>query len=156
MRVQVSTIVEGVDPKAAARWWSDFREGRVDHGFIPGHRRRIVSRDADKVVMEEETKILGLRVFKERTTAWPDELEVRFAGTNNFAHFDGAYTFDAAEGGTRIGLDATVTLHRPLEWTDVAAKHVVAAILRADLRLHAKEMRSDLSGGRRNASRRRA
>lgn len=144
MRIQVSTHVAGIDPAAAARWWSDFREGGSDHAFIPGHRRRIVARNADSVVMDEETKLLGLRVFHERTTAWPDKDEVRFAGRNNFAHFDGAYTFDAEGGGTRIALDATVTLHKPLEWTDAAAKLLVAAILRADLAYHAKGMRGDL------------
>ena len=147
MRIQVHTFVRGVEPGAAARWWADFREGGADHGFIPGHRRRIVSRDAESVVMEEETKLLGSRIFQERTTAWPDELEVRFAGANNFAHFDGAYTFDAERGGTRIGLDATVTLRR-FQWSDVVAKQVATAILKADLAWHAKEMRSDLSGRR--------
>lgn len=156
MRVRIARVVRDVDPDAATAWWSDFREGPDDHGFIPGHRRRILSRGADNVVMEDETRLLGSRVFVERTTVWPDKREVRFAGRNNFGLFDGVYSFEPEGRGTRIVLDATVTLAPHVAWTHVAAWPLVLAILRVDLARHAKEMRSDLLGGKQVARPRRA
>lgn len=137
--------MRGVDPASATRWWSDFQEGRADHAFLPGHRRRIVERAADRIVMEEQTKLLGIRVFHERTTAWPGAREVRFAGRNNFALFDGAYSFHPHANGTKVVLDANVTLRKPIAWTDVAARPVVIGILKADLAAHAREMERDLA-----------
>ena len=156
LQVRLAHVVRDVGSDAAARWWADFQDGRSDHPYIPGHRRRILARAPDSVVMEEETKLLGLRVFTERTTAWPDGREVRFAGRSNFALFDGSYSFEEHPRGTRIVLDANVSLARPLGWADLVARPIVAAILRADLAGHAKDMRSDLIGRRQNARWRRA
>ena len=146
MRIRISKGVPGVDADAAARWWADFRDGHEDHPRIPGHRRRIVARDAGSITMEEETRLAGVRLFFERVTAWPEGREVRFGGRNNFAIFDGAYRFEPDGDGTRIVLEANVQLRRPIEWTDVAAKPLVAGILRADLAAHATDMRRDLKG----------
>lgn len=154
--MRIARVVRDIDPDAATAWWSDFREGHGDHGFIPGHERRILSRGADSVVMEDETKLLGLRLFLERTTVWPDKREVRFAGRNSFGLFDGSYTFEPKGNGTRIVLDATVTLSPSLQWADVAAKPLVLTILRVDLARHAKDMRSDLLAGEQVARPRRA
>ena len=135
--------MRGVPPDQAARWWSDFQDGRHDHAFLPGHRRRIVARAPGSVVMEEEMRILHVTLFRERTTAWPEERTVRFAGRNGFALFEGSYAFEEHPEGTRIVLDATVTLTR-LRWADGAARPLVLVILRADLAAHAKDMRADL------------
>lgn len=144
MQVLLSHVVPDVPPAEVARWWSDFQDGRVDHPFVPGSQRRVVQRGPGHVSMEEETRILGVRVFRETATAWPGDTEVRFAGTNDFATFEGRYVFEPEREGTRIVLHATVRLRRPLAWTERLAKPIVQGILRADLRGHAKELRRDL------------
>lgn len=156
MRVLLSHVVRDVAPEEAARWWSDFREGRDDHRFLPGHRRRILARAPGHVTMEDETRPLGIPLFRETTTAWPSASAVRFVGRSTVAAFEGAYRFEPAAGGTRIELEATITLRRVLRWTDVAARPLVAAILRVDLARHANDMRRDLSVDRQSAPRGRA
>lgn len=144
MHVRVEQTVPGVVPRDAARWWSDFREGRADHAFVPGNERRIVERGASHVTMTERTRWLGITVFRESTTAWPRETEVGFAGQNGLAVFQGTYCFEPASEGTRIVLDANIRLRGGLAWTDVAAKPLAEVILRADLRAHAKDMRREV------------
>lgn len=148
LHIRMGALVHGVAPRDAARWWSDFREGRADHAFLPNTRRRILRRDEGHVSMVEETKLLGLSVFRESTTAWPRETEVRFTGMNNFSSFEGRYAFEPAGADTRIVLDATIRLRRALRWSEIPAKPLVLAILRADLRGHAKDMQQDLNPGR--------
>ena len=146
MHVTLSTIVPGVAPAEALAWWSDFQDGHADHAFVPGAQRRILHRDATSAAMEETTRWLGVRVFRETVTATVEGSSVTFRGTNDFAAFDGSYRFhaDPDSGGTRITLDADIRLKAALRWTEVAAKPVAMAILKADLRGHAKDMQRDL------------
>lgn len=152
----LSHVVEGVSPDEAARWWSDFQEGRHDHPMLPGHERRIVARSDTSVSMIDETRLLGLPLFRERTTAWPEPRRVRFVGVNGFGRFEGSYSFEPAGGATRIVLDARIDLARPWAWGTFAARPVATAILRADLAHHAKELRKDMNAGRQKAGDRRA
>lgn len=147
MRIALSHDVPGVEPAAALAWWSDFREGHADHGFVPGTQRRIHGRAEGETSMEEVTRWLGITVFREHVRARVGEDDVRFAGTNNFSSFDGRYAFEPMPGGTTIRLAADIRLRRGLRWADVAAVPVVEAILRADLRGHAKDMQRELSRG---------
>lgn len=146
MHVSLSSTVPDVPPAEALRWWSDFQDGGHDHRFVPGADRRVVQKDAHSATMEETTRWLGIRVFREGVTAQIGHRDVRFTGTNDFACFDGAYTFEPEGAGTRITLTANIRLKPALRWSDVAAKPLVLAILNADLRGHAKDMRRDLRG----------
>ena len=148
MHVSLSHRVPGVGPDDAARWWSDFQEGEHDHPFVPTNRRRILARGRGSVTMEDEARVLGLRVFRETVTAFPDAREVRFAGQNDFAKFDGRYRFEPDGDGTRIALEAEIHLRQAIAWADVAAKPLVLGILRVDLAGHAKELRRDMKGKR--------
>lgn len=145
MKVDLSVDVPGVAPEAAHAWWSDFREGNTDHPFVPGERRRILEESPTRVVMEDETRWLGVRVFRERTTAEIAPGEVRIQGANGLAAFEGAYRFEAIPGGTRLRLVATVTLRRGLAWSDAWARPLVLAILRVDLRGHARDLEGEMA-----------
>lgn len=148
MHVTLSRLVRGVDPDDAARWWSDFQDGRTDHRFLPMTERRILARGRGSVTMEDVSRVLGVQVFRESVTSYVDAREVRFHGQNDYAAFSGRYAFERAEVGTRIRLDADIRLRRGLAWADVAAKPLVVAILRVDLAGHANDLRRDLKGGR--------
>lgn len=139
--------VPGVTPRAAIAWWSDFQEGRHDHPFLPATRRRILARGSASVTMEEVTRVLGVQIFRESVTARIGEQEVRFAGQNDLARFDGAYAFHEEGDGTRILLDAEIQLKPALRWADVAARPLVLTILKVDLSGHARHMRRELTGG---------
>jgi hypothetical protein len=145
VQVRIERVVAGVSPREATAWWSDFREGPSDHAFLPGSRRVIVERATDHVTMREHA--FGLAW--ELVTAWPGEREVRFVGRNRASTFAGAYRFEEAPGraavGTRIVLEAEITLAKGIAWTDAMARPVVLAMLKADLAGHAKEMRKDLA-----------
>lgn len=145
MHVRIERVVPGVAPRDAAAWWSDFREGPTDHAFFPGSRREIVERGPTHVTMRER----AAGIAWELVTAWPGEREVRFTGRNRASSFEGSYRFEEAEGGTRIVLDALITLRRPIAWTDRLARPAVLAMLKADLRGHAREMARDLGPARR-------
>lgn len=140
VHVRLSSDVEGVDPVAAARWWGDFREGHTDHRFFPGSSRSIVERGPTHVTLQES--VAGLPW--ESVTAWPGERGVRFVGRNHASTFEGQYTFEAMSDGTRIHLDATIELRKSVRWADAIARPAVVALLRADLKGHAKEMARDL------------
>jgi hypothetical protein len=140
VHVRIERLVAGVAPRDATAWWSDFREGPSDHAFFPGSRRDIVERGPDHVTMRER----AVGIAWELVTAWAGEREVRFVGRNRAASFSGAYRFEEAPTGTRIVLEADITLAKPIRWTDAAAKPAVLALLKADLRGHAREMEKDL------------
>lgn len=144
LHIEISLTVPRVAPSDAARWWSDFQEGRHDHPFAPGTRRVIIERAEGRVVMRDVTPLLGMRLFDETTTAYPHGREVRFHGENGLATFEGAYIFAPADDGTRIRLVSDVRLRRGLAWSGFAARPIIHAVLRADLRGHAKEMQRDI------------
>lgn len=148
MRIQMEDKARGVAPDAAVAWWSDFREGAVDHAFLPGARRRILRRDGADVTMEDEMGVGPVRLFHERARATTDGRAVRFSGTNSFGSFEGAYLFGEAPEGTAIRLEATVRLRKGLRWSDAAAKPLAELALRHDLRQHAAAMERDLGTGR--------
>lgn len=148
MRIALHSDVPGVPPDAALAWWSDFQEGPTDHAFVPGQRRTLLGRDADGARMRDETRVLGVLLFRETTTARVETDRVTFDGRNTVSRFVGAYVFSPLDpGGTRITLDAEVTLKPPLGWTRPLARRVATAILRADLSHHARDMAHDLGKG---------
>ena len=143
VRIEIERLARGVAPAQAAAWWGDFRDGREDHRFLPGTTRRVIATTGG-VRLEEETRLLGARVWRESSDVRVAPGEVAFHGRNPFASFQGRYLFEPAPGGTRVRLVADVALVRPLAWTDAAARGIVAAILRADLHGHVTQMRRDL------------
>lgn len=148
MHVDIARHVPRVAPERALAWWTDFQDGRADHGFLPRVERRVHERDAAHARMSDRFRILGLELFREDVRAWRDGSVVRFEGANNFAEFTGAYSFEPADGpggsGTRIRLEADIELKKTLRPLAVPAKPLVRAILVADLRGHAREMARDL------------
>lgn len=139
MRLHASQHVAGVSPQHALAWWSDFREGRTDHGWLPGERRRILERRDGAVTMEDR-----FLLFRERTTATAEPGLVRFRGTNSVSEFEGTYRFEPADGGTRIVLDAEVSLRKGLRWSEAVARPVAQRLVEADLRGHARDLAREL------------
>jgi len=142
MRIEIAALAEGVEARAAAAWWGDFRSD--DHRFLPGTTRRVTPGQPGAFHLEEETRILGVPLWRETSTAHVKEDAVRFRGQNALARFEGRYTFEPHARGTRVRLVADVHLAKPLAWTDALARPVVEQILRADLRGHLRQMSGDL------------
>lgn len=139
VRIQLSRHVRGVTPDRAHAWWSDFREGRTDHGWIPGERRRILSRNGNEVQMEDS--IRGM--FRERTTATVEANAVRFRGENSLASFAGAYSFAPDGDGTSIALDVELELRRGLGWTSWIARPIAKLVIGMDLAGHARDIEKE-------------
>lgn len=136
MDVALWALAPGVAPRDALAWWFDFREGRTDHRFLGVPvRRRILARSPDEVEMEDRAPL-----FRERTHARRGADAVVFSGVNTFSRFAGAYRFEAAPGGTRIALKATIALRGALRPGLPIARPLVRAILQRDLDGHAREL----------------
>lgn len=144
MRVEIEDLARGVDPKAAAAWWGDFRSGRDDHAFVPGATRRVTPAQPGAFHLEEETRLLGVTVWRETSTAHVGTDEVRFRGHNALARFEGRYAFEPDAKGTRVRLVADIRLAKMLAWSDAVARPIVEQILEADLRGHLRQMTRDL------------
>lgn len=141
MEVTLSGLARHVAPGDAMDWWFDFREGATDHRFLGVPvRRRILARSPEEVEMEDRAPL-----FREQTLAWREANAVRFEGTNTFSSFRGAYRFEAEGAHTRITLEATIDLRRPLRLGAPLAPPVARALLRRDLEGHARELEADRS-----------
>lgn len=141
VRFDLTELARGVAPDQALAWWTDFREGRADHGFVPGQKRRILGRAKDgAVTMEDKSAFI-----REVTTARVEADRVVFEGVNTFSRFVGSYQFSSAEKGTIVRLEADVELRPGLRFSEAVARPIARALLRADLRAHVKEMRRDLT-----------
>lgn len=141
MHFDIAVGARGVTPHAALVWWTDFRDGRDDHRFLPS-TRRILSRDHETVVMEDRAPFF----FREKVVAHVGMDRVTFEGENTFSTFTGCYSFEPrGPEGTRVRLVADVHLKRGLRFSQRAAEPIVRAILRADLRHHVKDMTASLS-----------
>lgn len=138
-------VAAGVAPEAAVAWWSDFREGDVDHAFLPGAKRRILGHSGGEVTMEDRMGVGPVKLFFEQARARVDGRVVRFSGTNTFATFEGSYSFVEAPAGTLVRLDAMVRLRKGLRWSEAVARRVAEVVLRQDLRHHVEEMERDLA-----------
>lgn len=148
MRIEMEEKARGVAPEAALAWWTDFRDGPTDHGFVPGSHRRVVHRDGSDVTMEDAFGVGPVKVFSERTRARREGDSVRFSGTNTFGTFEGSYTFRPASAGTEIRLMAHVRLRKGLRWSEPVARQVAVRVLRQDLRAHVEELEKDLAEAR--------
>lgn len=144
MRFELTVPVRGVPPEAALAWWTDFREGPHDHTFLRGAYRRILRHEGDVTVMEDEGKVLGVPLFRERTRARRAGNRVELEGENTVSRFRGAYRFEPAAGGCLVTLLADVELKPALRWSRFAARPLAARFLRMDLEGHAREMKADL------------
>lgn len=146
VHVTVEETVEGVEPSVARAWWSDFREGHTDHGFVPGAERRIVEDDGSTTVMVDRVRWLGVPVFTERARAQVRGNTVQFSGENTLARFRGRYRFEPVfePEGTKIVLEATIKPKGALSWIEGLTRPIAEWIVRWDLRKHAE----DLSSGR--------
>lgn len=146
MHVDVAIGARGVSPRAALAWWSDFRDGKGDHAFVPTQRRRVLSRDRERVVMEDRVPLL---LFREQVTARVLEDRVVFEGENTYSTFRGEYRFEPrGPDGARVRLVADVWLKRAIRPADRVAAPLVRALLRADLRAHVREMTKALASRR--------
>lgn len=144
-------VARGVPPERALAWWSDFREGKADHAWV---RRRILARGVDGRVTMEDRGFL----FRERTTARALADRVTFEGVNTFSRFVGAYVFER-EGtgggereGTRVTLEAEVRLKAGWRPFEVVARPVARALVRADLRYHARQLERGWGSMRRSGA----
>lgn len=145
MHLVLERDAPGVDASAALDWWTDFREGRADHAFLPGATRRILEQEPDgRVHIEERVQLAGLPVMRERWTGWREARAFRFAGRNTYSAFHGAYSFLPSRGGTLVRLEAEIVLRPALRWAVALARPVARAILQKDLRGHVEEMVADL------------
>lgn len=145
MRVQVEQRVPGVDPDRAMAWWTDYREGRRDHGFVPGATRRVRERPEGTLV-EDRVRWLGVTVFSERVRVQARGNKVELVGENTWARFRARYVFEHAfdPDGTRVRLTADVRGRGPLAWVQGLARPLATAVLRWDTRRHLEQMREDL------------
>src|SRR5438067_920189 len=139
--IDIAATARGVLPANAIAWWTDFQEGKSDHRLA---RRRILDRGADGSVTMEDRSLF----FRERLTAWTDGNVVRFRGENSFVRFEGSYTFEQVAEGTSIRLQASLRLRGGWRPFQPAARPIARAVLRADLRLHARELNEQLAGHR--------
>lgn len=149
VRVEIEHAVEGVEPDRALAWWTDFREGRADHSFVPGARRRVTelgggARIHDRVVW------LGIPVFSERVEARTRGNTVQLVGENTFARFEARYLFEHAfdPDGTRLTLTGRIELKGLLSWLDRLARPIVVRVLAWDTVKHLEQMREQLAGAR--------
>jgi hypothetical protein len=147
VHVEIRETVEGVDPEEAMAWWTDFREGRVDHAFVRGAERR-VHETGDAHVIEDRVRWLGLPVFTERVRAQERGNTVQLLGENTWATFRARYTFEHTfdPEGTEIRLAADIEGRGPLSWVDALSRPLVVRILGWDLSHHVDDMRRDLVG----------
>jgi len=144
MHIDIAAGAKGVPPHAALVWWTDFQDGAGDHPHIPTQRRRVLSRDHARIVMEDRVPLL---LFREQVTARVLANRVEFEGTNTYSTFTGTYVFEPrGSDGTRVRLIADVHLKRAIRLADRLVAPMVRALLKADLRSHVRHMEDALSG----------
>jgi hypothetical protein len=145
VRVEVQETVAGIEPEQALEWWTDYREGPVDHAFVRGARRRVHETDRAHMI-EDRVRWLGLPVFTERVRAQQRGNKVQLLGENTWATFRARYTFEPTfdPQGTEIRLVADIEGKGPLSWVDRLTRPLVARVLRWDTRHHVEHMREDL------------
>jgi hypothetical protein len=145
VRVEIEETVAGVDPDEALDWWTDYREGSEDHGFIRGADRRVVE-EGQAHMIEDRVEWLGLPVFTERVRAQQRGNTVQLLGENTWATFRATYTFDHTfdPEGTEVRLVADIEGRGPLSWVQSVTRPVVERVLRWDTRRHLAEMREDV------------
>lgn len=145
VRLRVEDTVPGIDPERARAWWTDFREGRHDHRFVPGARRSLEERP-DGVVIEDRVRWLGLPVFSERVRATERGNKVELVGENTWARFRARYVFEHTfdPEGTLVRLTAAIEAKGPLSWVQGLAKPLVRWFLGWDLGKHLEDLQSDL------------
>lgn len=146
VRVEIEETVEGVGPDQALAWWTDYREGPHDHGFLLEADRHVVE-EPEAAMIEDRVEWLGLPVFSERVRAQQRGNTVKLLGENTWATFRATYTFEHTfePEGTEVRLVADVEGRGPLAWVQSAARPIVEGILRRDTRRHLDEMRADLA-----------
>lgn len=148
MRVELRTRAEGVQPEEALEWWTDYREGSIDHAFVPGAHRRLHEGERAQMI-EDRVRWLGVPVFTERVRAQQRGNTVKLLGENTWATFRARYTFEPVfdPEGTEILLVADVEGRGPLSWVQGLTRPLVVGLLRWDTRRHVEQMREDLLAG---------
>lgn len=155
VRLEIDERVDGVEPERALAWWTDFRSGEHDHGFVPGARRGILEDGPEGTLIADEVRWFGLPVFRERVRARVRGNTVQLDGENTFARFQGRYRFEHVfePEGTRVVLAARIHLKGPLRWLERLGRPLIRTVLRWDTRKHleqmAEETRSPATAGRR-------
>lgn len=151
MRIRVERPTR-IPPDRLFAWWSDFQEGVEDHAFLlrtgerppGGAGRRVLSRSASKVEIEDRGRFLGMPL-RERynVVLHPERHEVLLYGANNFSKFSASYRFE--EG--KAVLDATVSPRTILAAFDRPMVPVVRRFLERDLEGHLGDAERDLTPG---------
>ncbi len=145
IHIELSATAPGVPRKQALAWWWDFREGTHDHRFLglAPHRTVRELRDGE-VLVQDELRRLGIRVWWERLVAHLDGHAIAFEGENRLARFTGAYRFLADHGGTEVRLEADVHLRPVVALGRPVARPVIDRILAKDLEGHVAHMVEEL------------
>lgn len=148
MRIALDEHVAGVSAATAFAWWCDFAED--DHAHVHGLRRHVIVEGA-AARMQDELRIGPVLFWRERTRAQakdarPDQpARVEFDGENPLARFSGSYAFEPHADGVNVRLVAGVHPKGLLARFEAVGRPLVVAILRHDLRRHARDMRKDMT-----------
>lgn len=143
MRVTV-TAETTVPLDDAWRWWTDFgepgEEMMLDHG-IGKSRRRIVTRDDKRIVMDDELPLpggRGMRMYRREVT-FEEGMRLTERGDGN-PPYESTWRFESTpSGGTRIVRDVDVR-SGVVDFTGKLGERVTREFLERDLRHHVKEM----------------
>lgn len=143
MRVSV-TAESSVPVETAWRWWTDFgepgEEMMLDHG-IGKSRRRIVTRDDTRVVMDDELPLpggRGMRMYRREVT-FEDGMRFTERSEGN-PPYEGTWRFESTpNGGTRIVREVDVK-SGIVDFTGKVGERVTRELIERDLRHHIKEM----------------
>lgn len=144
MRVTDSVIVRA-PPQEVWAWWRDFGHAgdvaRVSHG-LAWSRRRVVERERDRVVWEEEVPLLPVRARLVRTTVTvTDEGARRLHETGEgLLRFEADWAFAPHERGTRV----VRTVEVAPGWTRLVPRVLARWVMGVDLRHHARACERDL------------
>lgn len=149
--MRVSVAVETRVPLDDAwRWWTDFgtvgSEQTLDHG-IGKSRRKVVSRDDRRLVLEEDMPLFGGRSVKLYKHTVEFEEGHRFLERGEgFPRYDSHWRFEeTTAGGTRIVREMTID-NGALNLTGKLGERVARDLMERDLRTHVRHMERDLPG----------
>lgn len=148
MRVSVSEEAR-VPLDAAWAWWTDFGEPgetmMVGHGFGPPMRRRIVSREKDRVEFEEQMPLPGGRglTLAKRVVTLHDGHWFTERARGRFG-FNSEWRFEStADGGTRITREL-VLKSGPVDASGALGERAARAWMARDLAFHVRELERDV------------
>jgi hypothetical protein len=149
VRVEVVREV-GVPPGRLYEWWTDFREGDVDHrSFASRYNpdRRVRPLAPDRLVIEDTGRALWVPFFERYEVRLEPPTRVHLHGMNSLSLFRATYTFAAAgsPGRALVTLVADVAPLGLLALFDPLARPIVRRFLAKDLDHHLEDAVRDLA-----------